>query len=248
MLVAHADDAAKLSKVSAVAAGAASLSKAGKELLESAAKAGGKAAGEVKSAAKSLAKTGSGFTDLPAAMKELRNRLNETDINRKLALANGDVPSGYRFDKIDPGPPRSGSVNIKVLVPKYSESQINAIIKNLKGAGYKNNPLRLAYEKEVSNLAEKGAELLSQGMSKEEVARILHQARRELGVRYKDATPQPLRDYIYEINQARYGDPLGPSFEYLNEQKTFEQIINSASKPNADIDELLSGFEEWLRS
>jgi predicted ribonuclease toxin of YeeF-YezG toxin-antitoxin module len=39
--------------------------------------------------------------------------LNETDINRKPALADGDVTSGYRFDKIDTGPPRSGSVNIK---------------------------------------------------------------------------------------------------------------------------------------
>lgn len=40
---------------------------------------------------------------------------------------------------------------------------------------------------------------------------MLHKARRNLGVKYKDATPQPLRDYIYEVNIDRYGDPLGGS-------------------------------------
>jgi hypothetical protein len=39
--------------------------------------------------------------------------LNEADLNRRLAFADGDVPGEYRFDKIDPGPPRGGNVNIK---------------------------------------------------------------------------------------------------------------------------------------
>jgi hypothetical protein len=149
-----------------------------------------------------------------------------------------------------PAPPSgSGRVIIKSYVPKYSESQINDIIKNLKGAGFKYNPLRLAYENEVSNLAKTGAELLSQGMSKEEVARILHQARRDLGIKYKDATPQPLRDYIYEINQKRHKDPLGPTFDDMMETTgaDFDQIIKSAARPNKDIDKLLSGFEQWLK-
>lgn len=76
----------------------------------------------------------------------------------------------------------------------------------------------------------------------------MHQARRDLGVKYKDLTPQPLRDYIYELNMGRYGDPLGPSFDrLLKEGKTFEDIINSSSKYNSDINKLLSRFEEWLR-
>ena len=121
------------------------------------------------------------------------------------------------------------------------------MLKNIKGDGFKNNPLRQAYEKEVSELAKLGGDLLAQGKSTEEVAQILNQARRDLGIKYKDMTPQPLRDYIYEINKGRYGDPLGPKLEDLLESKTYEEIIKSSSKYNPNIDKLLSGFEEWLR-
>ena len=81
------------------------------------------------------------------------------------------------------------------------------------------------------------------------MARTLNQARRDLGIKYKNATPQPLRDYIYEINMGRYGDKLGPTYEYMHEikEKSDMQIIESSSRPNSDIDKLLSGFEEWLR-
>ena len=94
-----------------------------------------------------------------------------------------------------------------------------------------------------------GEELLQGGMPEEQVARTLNQARRDLGVKYKDMTPQPLRDYIYEINMNRYdGDKLGPTYEYLKRiEKTDIEIIESSSKPNSNIDELLSGFEKWLR-
>ena len=61
-------------------------------------------------------------------------------------------------------------------------------------------------------------------------------------------TPQPLRDYIYEINKERYGDVLGPTFDDLIASgKSLSEIIESASKYNSDIDALLSGFEAWLR-
>jgi len=68
-------------------------------------------------------------------------------------------------------------------------------------------------------------------------------------VKYKDATPQPLRDFIYERNIKEYGDPLRPTFEWLIEEgRTFEQIVNSAPKFNPSIDGVLAPFEEWLRS
>ena len=92
---------------------------------------------------------------------------------------------------------------------KYSETEIRNIIYNLKGDGFKNNPLRQAYENEVAGLKAYGGELLTSGMSEEQVARTLNQARRDLGIKYKNATPQPLRDYIYEVNMRRYGDKLG---------------------------------------
>ena len=131
---------------------------------------------------------------------------------------------------------------------KYNDSQVNKIVKDLKGDGFKNNLLRQSYETEVKGLADLRDDLLKQGLSKEEVAKQLNQARRDLGIKYKDMTPQPLRDYIYEVNQGRYGDPLGPTFDDLIESgKSVEQIIKSSSKYNSDVDKLLSGFEDWLR-
>lgn len=132
---------------------------------------------------------------------------------------------------------------------RYTEKEIKEILENIKGEGFKNNPLRQAYEEEVQALEEYGERLFESGKSEEEVARILNQERRDLGEKYKDATPQPLRDYIYEINIKRYGDKLGPTYDWLVNQKkaTNIDIINSASHPNSDIDKLLAGFEEWLR-
>ena len=132
---------------------------------------------------------------------------------------------------------------------KYSEAEIKSIIDNLKGDGFKNNPLRQAYENEVAGLKAYGERLLASGMSEEQVARALNQARRDLGIKYKNATPQPLRDYIYEINMGRYKDKLGPTYDWLVSEKGAKnmEIINSSSRPNSNIDKLLSGFEEWLR-
>ena len=144
-------------------------------------------------------------------------------------------------EKPDPQePPETG---------KFTEEEIQEILNDIKGDGYKNNPLRQAYENEVHALKNLGDKLIASGMSLEEVARTLWQARRDLGIQYKDMTPELLREYIYELNFERYGDKLGPTFEYLIEElgKSFQDIIDSASRPNSDIDKLLEGFEEWLR-
>lgn len=132
---------------------------------------------------------------------------------------------------------------------KYTETEIKSIINNLKGDGFKDNPLRQAYENEVAGLKTYGDDLLASGMSEEQVARTLNQARRDLGIKYKNATPQPLRDYIYEVNMRRYGDKLGPTYDYMIKvkRKSNMDIIKSSSTPNSNIDALLSGFEEWLR-
>ena len=131
---------------------------------------------------------------------------------------------------------------------KYSEAEIKSIINDLQGDGLKNNPLRQEYENKVAGLKEYGEELLASGMSEEQVARTLNQAGRELGIKYKNATPQPLRDYIYEVNMGRYGDKLRPTYDWLVSEKgaTNMEIINSSLRPNSNIDKLLFGFEEWL--
>ena len=91
--------------------------------------------------------------------------------------------------------------------------------------------------------------LTAEGRSPEEIARTLYQARRDLGITYKDMTPWPLRGYIYETNLGRYRDPLGPTWDdlFLKYQGDFDAISEAATRPNPDIDQLLGGFRDWLR-
>ncbi len=80
------------------------------------------------------------------------------------------------------------------------------------------------------------------------------QARRDLGIEYKDATPEALRDYIYQVNINRYTDPLGPTWDYLVEKNTvngitnYNAIIESSTRPNPDVNKLLGGFTNWLKT
>jgi hypothetical protein len=69
------------------------------------------------------------------------------------------------------------------------------------------------------------------GASAEQIARALHAERRAIGVRYKDLTPQALREEIYARNRQKYGDPLGPSIDYLRRAgKSWNDIIESAKR------------------
>ena len=72
----------------------------------------------------------------------------------------------------------------------------------------------------------------AEGALPENIARALQAERRSLGEIYKDATPPELRHQIYERNIELYGDPLGPTIEYLRGRgKTWEQIIEGAKRP-----------------
>jgi hypothetical protein len=103
--------------------------------------------------------------------------------------------------------------------------------------------LRQLYTDEVAGLEKAGQDLLASGKSEAEVAKILHQMRRDLGVKYKEMTPSDLLEYIYKFNEARYGDKLGPTFELLKQQgKTDAQIIASASRPLGDVKQLGSAL------
>ena len=64
--------------------------------------------------------------------------------------------------------------------------------------------------------------LRAQGLSNKEIAETLYKTRRELGVKYKNLTPDDLREYIYEA------------------------IIKSSQRPNGNVDKLLKNFKEWL--
>ena len=80
--------------------------------------------------------------------------------------------------------------------------------------------------------------------------------RRTIGEEFKDATPSPLIDYIWERNMIAYSDQLGPTFDWLMRRNTINRnmsardsylaIINSSQRPNPDIDSVLGGFADWL--
>ncbi|WP_310621599.1 DUF4150 domain-containing protein [Flexibacterium corallicola] len=93
--------------------------------------------------------------------------------------------------------------------------------------------LRLAYEKEVKELALKAKKMRDEGYSSEEIARALNSDRRNLGIKYKDITPEPLRSEIFERNMKKYNDKWGPTIDYLRGVKEYswEQIIEKSSKP-----------------
>ncbi|MER8105536.1 DUF6531 domain-containing protein [Kitasatospora sp. NPDC094016] len=92
-------------------------------------------------------------------------------------------------------------------------------------------PQRQAYISEVEALKGKVGQMRAAGKSDEEIARTLHQARRDLGVKYKDATEEGKREAIYARNLTVYGDKLGPSIDWLRARgKSWQDIIDSAAR------------------
>ena len=129
------------------------------------------------------------------------------------------------------------------------DSELTKEIKELQENGLKTNPLRLEYEEKVHELSRLKDELFQSGLRVEEIARILHGKRRELGKIYKDAAPPLFREYILYATEQRYGDPLGPDFEALRKNKTAEQIIESSTRPIEDLNNRLTvdGFVRWYK-
>ena len=115
--------------------------------------------------------------------------------------------------------------------------------------GLKDSDLRRAYEEKVAALSRLAPKLLAAGKTEEQAARILHAERRALGRQYKEASPPLFREYIYAATAAKYGDPLGPTFDQLRRKKTCAQIIASASRPIENLDDRLTldGFEKWYQ-
>lgn len=118
----------------------------------------------------------------------------------------------------------------------------------LREHGLKSNPLRLEYERKVRELVDLRDLLFAKGEPRENIARILHERRRELGRIYKDAAPPLFREYILFATEKKYGDPLGPDYESLKKRKSAEDIIESATRPIENLDNRLTidGFVEWF--
>ena len=91
--------------------------------------------------------------------------------------------------------------------------------------------LRQAYMEEVAGLSGRATSMREAGASSEDIARALHAERRALGVKYKNLTPPDELARIYARNKEKYGDPLGPSIDYLiNRGKSWDDIIESAMR------------------
>ena len=120
----------------------------------------------------------------------------------------------------------------------------------LQKSGLKNSDLRREYERKVSELRKLPQKLAAEGKNEEQIAWIMHQTRREIGRQYKLASPPLFREYIYAATAKKYGDRLGPTFEMLCKIKSYQQIIESASRPIDDLDNRLTleGFRDWYQS
>ena len=132
-------------------------------------------------------------------------------------------------------------------LPGDSMTEFEKEIELIEKMGLKSNPLRLEYEEKVYELRSIQEKLEAKGLTEEQIARVMHEKRREIGRQYKEAAPQLFREYIYEATAAKYGDSLGPTFEMLRERKTCKQIIESASRPIENLDNRLTldGFQQW---
>jgi hypothetical protein len=115
-------------------------------------------------------------------------------------------------------------------------------------ADIKTNPLRQEYESRVAALSTYQDQIPGKNLDElAALAQQANQARRDLSTQYKGLTPAPLLDYIKEVNVARYDDPLGPTVDWLVDNgKKYTDIIQSAARPNPDINKLLAGFGDWL--
>lgn len=113
--------------------------------------------------------------------------------------------------------------------------------------------LRYQYEERVKALRYEIPSLKRKGFNNEDIARLLYSKRRELGLKYKMDVPQFLQGSIYEQNQKKYGDPLGPSIAYLrNQGKSWEEIIERATRAGgedlgADVFYRLGSFIHWFK-
>ena len=60
--------------------------------------------------------------------------------------------------------------------------------------GLKTSPLRLEYERKVCELGSISEKLRAEGFSDDQIARAMHEKRRELGRQYKEAASRPIDD------------------------------------------------------
>jgi hypothetical protein len=190
------------------------------------------------------------------AVKKAKEIFDSGAKKAQTLMANAETAIAKPSDKISKGTKKAKEIlddlSNKLFKeknpPKMTMEEIDKLIAEI-GTSIKNHPLRQEYENAVKDLSKLEEELRNIGLKENLIAQAMHQARRDLGIKYKNLTPDALREYIYEINKKRYdGDPLGGSFEFFVNKYMgdFNKIIEAAKRPNGDVDKLLKNFKEWL--
>jgi hypothetical protein len=98
--------------------------------------------------------------------------------------------------------------------------------------------------KRVRDLSKLANTMRSQGYSSKEIAITLNKKRLALGRLFKNQTPQFIKEMAFKRNLTKYGNKWGPDIKYLREVqgKSWEQIIESASRPSGAIAAFISVF------
>lgn len=95
--------------------------------------------------------------------------------------------------------------------------------------------LRCLYLQEVWWIGEVCQDLRREGYCEESVARAAHLLRREIGQEYKAISSPAMQAKIRERNLAKYGDPLGPTIDYLRAKGlTWREIAEGACTPGGE--------------
>jgi RHS repeat-associated protein len=103
--------------------------------------------------------------------------------------------------------------------------------------------IRVQYMNRVSKLRNIASQMRKNGKSAEEIAKVLNRKRRALGRLFKNVTDAKTRQAAYSRNMRKYNDKWGPTWQYLRRQnKSWEEIAESAAKPNNSLSELLKIF------
>jgi hypothetical protein len=97
---------------------------------------------------------------------------------------------------------------------------------------------------EVTGLAALRDAARGAGLDAEATARLMQQARRDIGEEYKNMTLPEKLSVIYERNIEKYGDKMGPTIDWFRSKGySWEKIIEGAMRDGGkDLDFMVRQF------
>jgi len=133
-----------------------------------------------------------------------------------------------------------GQLSLRVVVS--AGGRAGSFIRSASRFG-KTTVIRVQYMKRVQELEKLVRLMRAQGFTSKEIAIKVHARRRALGRLFKGITDKNLQQAAFNRNIAKYGDKWGPTIKWLRQNgKSWDEIIESASRPNSAILELIKIF------